>query len=271
MVEVAGEGCKMTNFYVYILRRPDKADPFDESKACPFYVGKGRGVRIKEHRWQASSLLKKLGKKCHKIGIIHKLWKHGLDFVEEVYVREITEEQAFEIERYLIGKYGRVHNHTGILVNLTDGGEGTSGWLCKPFSEEHRRKISESSKGKIISEEHRKKISESSKGRIVSEETRSKLSIGKLGEKNPNFGKPCTEKRRQQVSESHRGKKFTEEHKLKIGKALKGRIITPEWRQKLSDAKKGKKGASFPCSEERRKRISDSVKRYYAQKRMDGQ
>ena len=117
----------MTNFYVYILRRPDKIDPFDKRKACPFYVGKGREDRIRNHRWEATSFLRNPGRKGYKVAVIHKLWMQDLDFIEEIYVKELTEEQAFEIERFLIEKYGRSDRCTGTLVNLTDGGEGVSG------------------------------------------------------------------------------------------------------------------------------------------------
>lgn len=60
----------------------------------------------------------------------------------------------------------------------------------KHLSDEHKRKISESNKGKCagenhhnygnhLSEEHRKKISESNKGRVNSEETRKRISEGR--------------------------------------------------------------------------------------------
>ena len=44
------------------------------------------------------------------------------------------------------------------------------------FTEEHKRKLSESHMGKVFSEETRKKISEALKGKTVSEETRKKMS-----------------------------------------------------------------------------------------------
>jgi len=65
-----------------------------------------------------------------------------------------------------------------------------------PHSEESRRKISESLKGKKkipFSEEHRRKISESQKGdkrRIISEEHRRKLSIANGGTGIPGKKKP---------------------------------------------------------------------------------
>lgn len=53
--------------------------------------------------------------------------------------------------------------------------------LTKPFSEEHRRKLSEARRKRIISEETKKKISESNKGKKLSEETRKKISEANKG------------------------------------------------------------------------------------------
>jgi len=60
------------------------------------------------------------------------------------------------------------------------------------FSEEHRRKIGQAVKGRIVCEEVRRKISDSNKGKIVTEETRKKLGqksslVVRAGEKNPNW------------------------------------------------------------------------------------
>jgi len=76
--------------------------------------------------------------------------------------------------------------------NMTEGGEGTSGFTFtqseearkkirdahkgNPKSEEHKRKISEALKGRKRSEKTKKKISEYRKGKSQSEETRKKLS-----------------------------------------------------------------------------------------------
>ena len=46
----------------------------------------------------------------------------------------------------------------------------------KPKSEEARRKMSESAKGKVLSEETKRKISEAGKGRVFSDEARRKIS-----------------------------------------------------------------------------------------------
>ena len=64
--------------------------------------------------------------------------------------------------------------------NFTKGGDGLKGYKPKPFTEEHRRKISENNarywKGISLSEEHRRKMSEAHKGKTLSKEHREKIS-----------------------------------------------------------------------------------------------
>lgn len=58
--------------------------------------------------------------------------------------------------------------------------------------------------GRIFSEEHRRKISESHKGKRFSEETRKKMSESLKGEKHPNFGKHHSAETRRKMSEAHK-------------------------------------------------------------------
>jgi hypothetical protein len=59
--------------------------------------------------------------------------------------RNLSEQEAFRHEQYMIGVYGRKDIGTGILRNRTDGGEGPTG---KVLSEETKKRISEIQKGK---------------------------------------------------------------------------------------------------------------------------
>ena len=52
----------------------------------------------------------------------------------------LTEQEAKDLEIKLIAKHGRIDLGEGYLINKTDGGEGTNGYIV---SEETRKKMSE--------------------------------------------------------------------------------------------------------------------------------
>lgn len=101
-----------------------------------------------------------------------------------------------------------------------------------PFSEEHKRKIGEAHKGKVVSEETRKKLSESHKN--PSEETRRKIVENRRsmsGENNPMYGKHHTEESKRKIGESNKGNQSP----------MKGRKHSEETKKKISEAHKGKR------------------------------
>lgn len=86
--------------------------------------------------------------------------KHG--YYIEIIKNNLSWEEACELEQLLIQEYGRRDLQTGILVNLTDGGEGAPGTI---ISEETKLKLRDKNKGKKLTEEHKKKIGLANKGR----------------------------------------------------------------------------------------------------------
>ena len=86
-------------FYTYAYLREDRT---------PYYIGKGNGRRayIKHHK-----------------GISVPKNKSRIIFLKQ----NITEEEAFKHEKYMIAVFGRIDLGTGILRNRTDGGEGSFG------------------------------------------------------------------------------------------------------------------------------------------------
>ena len=110
--------------------------------------------------------------------------------------KNLTEQEAKDLEIELIAKHGRLDLGEGYLLNRTDGGEGINGYI---FSEETKRKMSEALKGKPLSEEHKRKLSEAKKGKILSDETRKKISEA-------NKGKIYSEETRRKMSESNKNR-----------------------------------------------------------------
>lgn len=127
--------------------------------------------------------------------------KYGWDlFSHEILFQGLTKEEACLKEIELIKKYKTNQNQYG--YNSTSGGEsftlsdiarkkksiamkGNKNSLNIPCSEEKKRKISQAQKGRKFSEEHKKRLSESAKKRHV----------------------PCSEKKKKQLSDNYPNKK----------------------------------------------------------------
>ena len=152
-----GNFSKPRDFYTYIHMK--------ETTGEIFYVGKGQGNRFKTTK-SRSEYWKRTAK---KYGVIVDIVAHG-----------ISEHEALLLEKKLIKIYGRKNLGTGNLVNLTDGGEGYSGYIC---TDETRRKLSEAGKGRKHTEEHKQYMSDIMKGRVFSDETILKMRNARLGKK----------------------------------------------------------------------------------------
>lgn len=87
-------------------------------------------------------------------------------FTAEIVYENLSREIAYELEKLLIAKYGRVkYDKGGILVNQTIGGLGCN--------------------GVVRSKETIDKISKANKGRVNSEASKLRFRAAKLGSKNP--------------------------------------------------------------------------------------
>lgn len=138
----------------------------------------------------------------------------------------LTEQEAFELEKLYILMFGRIDNETGILRNKTDGGEGPSGRID---SEETRKKKSISLTGRKIRKETGEKISRVLRAKNIrhSEEHKRYLSEKLKGRK-------CTEEHKRKVSEAKKGFRHTEEAKRKMSENSKGKKHTQEWKDRMS-------------------------------------
>lgn len=176
-------------FYVYAFLR--SKDSKTGPKYSPYYIGKGNGNRA--YTRARRNVLAPLDKGC-------------IVFIQE----GLTEREALGLEMYCIKTHGRVDNGTGILRNLTDGGEGVCGFR---FSSETRRRFSEFRKGKKLSNETKNKISAANKGktlgRKVSEETLRNMSLAMSGSNNPRWNQPVSTETRQKMANAKKGSKQT--------------------------------------------------------------
>lgn len=118
------------NFYTYLLIDPDTLQPF--------YCGKGVGRRMYEHYRVRSRLTNQLLKNK-----ICKLARQGKKIIYEKVLVNVSEDLAFAKEIELIKQYGRKVDKTGILCNLTEGGEGNSAY----WTTERKEKKSKQMKG----------------------------------------------------------------------------------------------------------------------------
>src|SRR5713226_879536 len=128
------------DFYVYILNRPAKPDTspdiINPDGTVPFYVGKGSNGRITNHEACA-----RRNEACRHITcrVIRKVWREGGEISREKVIEQLSEEEAFNQEKSLIA-YGRQMGWP--LKNLTDGGEGASGYKTDPAQvEKHRQQM----------------------------------------------------------------------------------------------------------------------------------
>ena len=166
------------DYYTYAYLREDKT---------PYYIGKGRGNRAYDKRRRI-----KPPKDTSRILLLKK---------------NLTEAEAFKHEVYMIFVLGRKDLGTGILRNLTNGGEGASGAVR---SAETKKRYSESKTGEKNpqygvprTEESKKKQSVTNTGKTRTEAQKQAMS----GENNPMFGVSHTEKSKKKMSVAQSGEK----------------------------------------------------------------
>lgn len=134
-----------------------------------------------------------------------------------------SESAAFELEKLLIAEIGRRDLGLGPLVNLTNGGDGSSGAIQ---SLEARAKKSAAMRGRSLSAEHVAKF----RGRVFSLETRMKISGALRGRKIP---KESIAK----AAAARRGRKLSPEHVSKMVASRVGKPLSAEHRAKLRKPK----------------------------------
>lgn len=117
------------------------------------------------------------------------------NFKHLVLFDRLTQQEAENIEIELIAYFQSNKREYG--YNEQNGGNTTGS-----HSEETKRKISESNKGKIYSKEVREKISKALKGKM-SGKNNPMYGVRLCGELNPNFGKKLSKEIRDKISKNH--------------------------------------------------------------------
>lgn len=165
----------INSYYVYEYYIKDTGEVF--------YVGKGKGRRVcSGHR----------NKFCEDIKSTHN-WDWRIVY------SDLTEQMAFDFEKALIAWY---RNNTDFrLTNVTDGGDGVSGW--KP-PKEFCQLQSKLSKERWNDPSYRKRIVEGRhdpNSTYQSQEFKAKISSLVSGSDNPNYNHKWTDEQKKHLSE----------------------------------------------------------------------
>ena len=192
---------KQNIFYNYIYLGPRKPGNYSYENLHfdyePIYIGKGKEDRINIH----------LKKKCKDklTNRIKEILDFGLEPIRYKLFENLEEVISLNNERDLIKAIGRENKGTGPLLNLTDGGQGSSGNTWKNSEEtkqnksiaqkkrwqdlEKRKKQSIAIKKGWKDPEKRKLQSQKIKKRFEDPKEREKISIATIGANNPMYGK----------------------------------------------------------------------------------
>ena len=129
----------MNKHYIYFHKRADDG--------VVFYVGIG------------------IGRRAYRESNRSQFWKRIADkhgYTIEFPHKDLTQDEARQLEIHYISVFGRSDRGTGTLCNMTDGGDGRSGYKC---TEETKEKMRKAATGVKFTEERKKKIGEKSRER----------------------------------------------------------------------------------------------------------
>jgi len=202
-------------YFVYCFLDPRKPGDFIYGDLKfdyePIYIGKGKGIRPQRH----FTLYKNYNTRFYS-----KLSSIINSDMQPMYLTirdNLLEKEAFEYEKFFIKLIGRMENG-GVLTNLTDGGEGQSGFK---FSDESKKKMSMSRLGK--------------KKKPMSDIGRLNISLSKIGKISLKKGKTLEEIVGVERSNDIK-KKMSDSAKERIGdkNSMFGRKHSDESKEKMS-------------------------------------
>lgn len=191
------------------------------------YVGKT--VQSLEDRWKAHVSLA-YSERGWNIYFYNAIRKYKPKSFELSILETVSDESLLnDAERKWIAELKTTDHLLG--YNSTQGGEGFASGDLNPNRLRPKRGSENHSYGVPVPPEVREKISKTLTGMFV-------------GEKNPFFGRTHSEETKKHIGDIQRGTvrgPHSEETKEKIRQSMMGREFTPEWIDKLSKAKLGKK------------------------------
>jgi len=182
----------MEEYYVYVYLDPRYKGNFKygnlKFEFKPFYIGKGKNKRC--YRAIEPNEFRKENKTI-KRNYLEKLYSLRIKPIIIKLYENLSEEQSFNKEIELIKLIGRLKYKEGPLVNISNGGDGTSGWkhnkeakekirlkkLNVPLSEAHKEALSKSGKEALIKKGGRFTDEHINKLKIANSRLRGKQSI----------------------------------------------------------------------------------------------
>ncbi len=126
--------------------------------------------------------------------------------------------------------------------------EGREKLLKTMNSEEFRKRMSGAHKGQRLTEKARRALAMVIKGRPVTEGTRRKISESEKG-------KVVTKETRRRISAAHKESRLAAEHLERLHASMKGKKHTEETKRRWSEARRAK---HRHCSEETKKKIGNA-------------
>jgi hypothetical protein len=267
-------------FHVYALLNPLKPGSYQYDEYTfdfePFYIGKGKNKRLYDHVFKA----KNTKQQTFRLNLIRKILSSGNYPLSLTLRTDLSESDAFQIEKYVIGVIGRRDKGFGPLTNLSDGGEGDAGWSSnrkgKTYSEIYgnekasiiKEKLSATQRKRITSKDTKEKISKLRTGKKLSDQTKAKISSSNKGRKitwgdkisaslkllpikidkiehlrklgSQRNGVKLSESTRALMSASRKGKTMSDSTRAKLRFANVGKTMSLEQKQKMSEQRKGK-------------------------------
>jgi hypothetical protein len=208
----------LDNYYVYLYLDPRKSGNYNYGSYSfdyePFYVGKGKCGRYKSHL--KPKQLEEDNNKLKSNKIKKMIRENNLMPIVIKYKSDMGERESLDLEMDMIKCIGRKDKNLGPLTNLTDGGEGTSGYIMK---EERKEKLRILHTGKKHTEETKLKFKEIFKRNwelnkelllkkchghwktYWTEEKRNDVAVKYKGKNNPNYGNNWTDEQKNHLSE----------------------------------------------------------------------